>query len=509
MGDVEMIGHAGNYEDHLETFGEALNSHRKAVFWAVYALFVLTISSYDNSASSIFLSVPEFRKDFGYEYDNNYVLPAKWQSAYSGGPSATAVIGALSSSYISDKIGRKLAYLISFAFVLAGSVVETLATTNGFFFAGKMLNGIAVGSFGTITMTYIGEIAPLQLRGVLTAAAGIPYTFGPFIVTLLVNSYGTLQTRWAYRGIFVSQFGMTIIGLLGLPFMPESPWWLINHGKDEKAARSLGRLGEIDVTKRLAVIKLTLEQIRKESDGVTFIECFRKSNLRRTIIGIAPLSIQALSGISFTGYFSYYIQLAGHTDSFSFKLGVVMSVTAMLGNMASWLVVDRVGRRDLTIYGLIIVFSCMTIIGGLGTQTTSKTCIDAVISWMIIWVVFYNVTIGATSYNLLTEVSTARLRTKTASIGFALQNAIYTMWSFVLPYIFNPNEANLGAKTCFIFAGLTLLSLVYIWFYQPETSRRSYEELDEMFMKKIPARQFKAYRTDAEIRGEEIVQNKV
>lgn len=220
----------------------------------------------------------------------------------------------------------------------------------------------------------------------------------------------------------ISPSNRTILGC-------RSPWWLINHGKDEKAARSLGRLGEIDVTKRLAVIKLTLEQIRKESDGVTFIECFRKSNLRRTIIGIAPLSIQALSGISFTGYFSYYIQLAGHTDSFSFKLGVVMSVTAMLGNMASWLVVDRVGRRDLTIYGLIIVFSCMTIIGGLGTQTTSKTCIDAVISWMIIWVVFYNVTIGATSYNLLTEVSTARLRTKTASIGFALQNAIYVSFS--------------------------------------------------------------------------------
>jgi len=71
----------------------------------------------------------------------------------------SAVIGALSSSYISDKIGRKLAYLISFAFVLAGSVIETLATTNGVFFAGKMLNGIAVGSFGTITMTYIGEVS--------------------------------------------------------------------------------------------------------------------------------------------------------------------------------------------------------------------------------------------------------------------------------------------------------------------------------------------------------------
>lgn len=68
----------------------------------------------------------------------------------------------MSSSYISDKIGRKLAYLISFAFVLAGSVIETLATTNGVFFAGKMLNGIAVGSFGTITMTYIGEVSHVQ-----------------------------------------------------------------------------------------------------------------------------------------------------------------------------------------------------------------------------------------------------------------------------------------------------------------------------------------------------------
>lgn len=75
-----------------------------------------------------------------------------------------------------------------------------------------------VGRRGSLVML---QISPLQLRGVLTAAAGIPYTFGPFIVTLLVNSYGTLQTRWAYRGIFVSQFGMTIIGLIGLPFMPE------------------------------------------------------------------------------------------------------------------------------------------------------------------------------------------------------------------------------------------------------------------------------------------------
>ena len=77
------------------------------------------------------------------------------------------------------------------------------------------------------------------------------------------------------------------------------------------------------------------------------------------------------------------------------------------------------------------------------------------------------------------------------------------MWSFVLPYLFNPNEANLQAKTTFIFGGFSIISLVYLWFYQPETSGRSYEELDEMFMKRISARAFKSHRPEAEVQGEE------
>jgi MFS transporter, SP family, general alpha glucoside:H+ symporter len=92
----------------------------------------------------------------------------------------------------------------------------------------------------------------------------------------------------------------------------------------------------------------------------------------------------------------------------------------------------------------------------------------------------YIVTIGATAYTILTETSTSRLRVKTIAIGTALQNAIFTMWSFVFPYIFNVDKANLGGKSCFIFAGLSVLRLIYLWFCQPETAGRTYEELDEM-----------------------------
>jgi hypothetical protein len=66
------------------------------------------------------------------------------------------------------------------------------------------------------------------------------------------------------------------------------------------------------------------------------------------------------------------------------------------------------------------------------------------------------------------------------------------MWGFVLPYLFNPNKANLGAKVAFIFGGLSVLSTIYIWAYQPECSGLSYEQLDELFIKRVPARRFKS-----------------
>jgi SP family general alpha glucoside:H+ symporter-like MFS transporter len=56
----------------------------------------------------------------------------------------------------------------------------------------------------------------------------------------------------------------------------------------------------------------------------------------------------------------------------------------------------------------------------------------------------------------------------------------------------------------FIFGGLSFLCLVYLWFYQPETAGRTYEELDEMFMKGVAARRFKTYQTDAQAMGEAV-----
>lgn len=221
-----------------------------------------------------------------------------------------------------------------------------------------------------------------------------------------------------------------------------------------------------------------------------------------------PMCIQALSGVVFAaGYSTYYMQLAGYSTEMSFRLQIVQQIMSLIGNIMSYFVIDRVGRRNVMVYGLGILTAILMVTGGLavvGSETGNPNAggaIKGTVALILVYCWWYNLTIGAAGYTILAEVSTSRLRIKTIAIGMALQNALYTMWSFVLPYLFNPDKANLGAKVSFIFGGLCVICLVYLWFYQPETTGRTYGELDEMFMKKVSARKFKAYRTDAEAMG--------
>jgi MFS transporter, SP family, general alpha glucoside:H+ symporter len=247
---------------------------------------------------------------------------------------------------------------------------------------------------------------------------------------------------------------------------------------------------------------LTLEEIRQETEGVTYLECFRRSNLRRTIISLMPLAIQAMSGIIFAAsYSTYYMQLSGFSTEASFRLQIVQQVLSMLGNACSWYLTDKVGRRSLTLWGVVALTVVLMIMGGLAVVGTVGALKGAV-AMILLYCFIYNVSIGATSWNIIAEVSTSRLRVKTISVGIAFQYSLFVMWSFVLPKLFNPDQANLGGKTGFIFGGFSLFCIAYLWFYQPETAGRSYEELDEMFMKHVPARQFKGYKTDAEVKGE-------
>ncbi|KAL3493465.1 general substrate transporter [Aspergillus germanicus] len=508
--DDQQLGYLADQEDHELGKWDSLKKYPWTFVWCVYAVWCILLVSFENQAAGNVTGIPQFRQDFGSFYEGNWVLDAKWQSAFNGGPVASAVVGALCSGQVADTFGRKWTMFGALLISVAAVTIEFRATTNEMFFGGKFLNGFALGALASVPVTYVGEIAPLALRGTLTCLTAMAYCIGPFIVALITNTTGNFTNRWAYRAVFAAQYGYAGVALAFIFFMPESPWWLVSKNREEKALASLRRLGYSDSqsTKKLASITTTLEQVRAETEGATYLECFRRSNLRRTIISIAPLSIQALSGVIFaSSYSTYYMQLAGYSNSMSFRLQIAQQVMSIVGNAMSYFMIDRLGRRNLMLLGLFVMTCILMVTGGLGVVASDKSspnadgAVKGTVALILVYCWWYNTTIGAAGYTILAEVSTSRLRVKTIAIGLALQNGLYTMWSFVLPYLFNPDKANLGAKVMFIFGGLSVICLVYLWFYQPETAGRTYGELDEMFMKGVPPRKFKSYQSDAQAMG--------
>ncbi|KAJ0424435.1 general substrate transporter [Aspergillus carlsbadensis] len=451
-----------------------------ACTWCVYAIWCITLLSFDVQAAGAVVGIPEFRKDFGYE----------WQSAFGGAPIATAIVSSLIAAEAADMFGGKKTLMVALAISYVAVATEFVATSNAVFFAEKFLNGFM--------------ISPLALLGIFTCCIGVAYGLGPLVAFIVIRYTGQLDSRWAYRAVFCAQFGFAGIATIFVPFMPESPWWLASKGRNQAALRSLNKLSLTgdEGERRLALIEPTLEDVRAETEGVTYVECFRRSNLRRTIIAIMPYCIQSFSGISFVaGYFTYYLQLAGYSTDLSYRIQIAQPVVSIVGNLMAAATVDYVGRRNLTFYGLIILTAFLLITGSLAVGG-SPAEIRGTVAFILIYSWWYNVSIGSTAFSLLSEVATSRLRVKTVAIGYAVHSGINVMWQFVIPFMFNPDKGNLGGKIAFIFGGMCFFCLLYLWLWQPETSGRSFQELDEMFAKEVPARKFKSYKTDVQVHNE-------
>jgi hypothetical protein len=103
----EIAAHLSAQEEQSQTVSEALRSSPWAIVWLCYGVWIILCCSFDSNAGSLVLGIPRFRQDFGYAFQGDYVLPADWQSAFSGGPAATQVLGTFvsGSEYLRTHLG--------------------------------------------------------------------------------------------------------------------------------------------------------------------------------------------------------------------------------------------------------------------------------------------------------------------------------------------------------------------------------------------------------------------
>ncbi|KAJ5560990.1 general substrate transporter [Penicillium sp. DV-2018c] len=345
-------GHAVQSERHMG-FREAIRLYPMAVVWSVGLSMAVVMEGYAVMLLSSFYALPQFNRKYGQlQPDGTYVIPAPWRSALSNGAVIGEIIGLFLTGIVQDRFGYRL------------TIFGALCLVTGFIF-----------------ILFFAQNVEMLLAGEILC--GI-YHGAPFKPSLLRTPQRPDQ--WAYRIPFAVQWAWPIPLMIMCLLAPESPWWLVRHGRQEAARHSLVRLMSRSnnmVDETLAMIEHT-DHIEKEaSAGTSYWECFKRSNLRRTEIVSLVWLIQIICGSQLMGYSTVFYIAAGLTARSSFNMSLIQYGLGAIGTRLSWFLITRVGRRTLYLYGNLALFGLLLIIGFVSLaprDTTTNWVIGALLS---------------------------------------------------------------------------------------------------------------------------------
>lgn len=318
--------------------------------------------------------------------------------------------------------GRKKTFgacvVLTAAFVFIQFFARSLPTL----VAGEILGGLILGTYAVIAPAYASEVCPIALRGVLTSYVNLCFVMGQLLANGIIAGTSQLNTHWAYSGPFAAQWFWPVVILIGLPFAPESPWWLIRKGRTEDAEKALRRLASssVDVKPTLAII-IETDRLEQELEaGTTYMDCFKKINIRRTEIAVGVYSIQVISGIYLVGYATYFFELAGLPVRSAFDMGVGFLAVGFVGTIFSWVLLLYFGRRAIYNTGLAMLVVLLFIIGILDClpdYAHHHSYSWAQASLMLIWNFCYDFSVGPVCFVILCEVSATKVRSKTIAVA--------------------------------------------------------------------------------------------
>jgi len=293
--------------------------------------------------------------------------------------------------------------------------------------------------------------------------------------------------------------------LIGIAMAPESPWWLVRKGRIDSAKHALLRLTSLNretdfnVDETVAMMQHTTALEEKITRGASYLDCFRGSDLRRTEIVCMVWAIQNLSGNSFSGYSTYFLEQAGVPASKAYDFALGQYGINMAGVFGAWFLMSLgIGRRTLYLYGLCGLCSMLFIMGFLGLVPAAHKDQAALATgaMLICWAAIYQLTVGTVCYSLVAELSTRRLQIKTVVLGRNLYNIVGIVCSVLTPYMVNPTAWDWKNFTAFFWAAIAFLCIVYTYFRVPEPQGRSFAELDLLFERGVSARRFASTNVD-------------
>lgn len=271
---------------------------------------------------------------------------------------------------------------------------------------------------------------------------------------------------------------------------PESPRWLIDHGKEQEGLKTLARLhangNENDIW-----VQAEFQQIQSaithehELEAKGYRDLFTdRSSLRRLLLVVAlQVSVQ-MTGVSAIQYFTpeiYKTINIGTTESLKYQaIGNVLSIVAQLCTV---LFIDKLGRRWPLIIGNAVNSVCFIVVtAAIASFPNAPPSNQNALAWVFIvanWFfqVSFSFTCGSLSWIIPAEVFDTKTRSKGISIGVMSSFAFNTL----IGQITSPAINDVGWKYFLLFVICNFTNAIFFWAFMPETKRLPLEEMNSLF----------------------------
>ncbi|MBN2193076.1 MAG: D-xylose transporter XylE [Polyangiaceae bacterium] len=398
------------------------------------------------------------------------------------------VIGGAAAGFISNSFGRKNGLIIAaVAFAVSGVGAWRPEAFNFFgvqdaysFVVYRIIGGVGVGIASMISPMYIAEVAPAAIRGRLVSWNQFAIIFG-MLVIYFVNYAIARQGNedWlvaeGWRWMFFSGVIPSVLFLVLLTLVPETPRFLVMKGKEERAKAVLSRIaGEADSAAILAEIKGTLHEKSAPWLSYGFFVIF---------LGIMLSVFQQFVGINVVLYYAGNIfrNMGASTDS-SLLQTIIVGAVNLLFTVVAIMSVDRFGRKPLMIIGAIGMAASMF---ALGTAFYLKSMGIVALVCMLTYVASFAISWGPVTWVLLSEIFPNSIR-GAMSIAVAAQWIANWIVSLTFPML-NDNryltEVFNHGFSYWIYGVMGVLAAVFVWKLIPETKGKSLEEIEKLWAK--------------------------
>ncbi|KAJ9255504.1 hypothetical protein DTO212C5_9134 [Paecilomyces variotii] len=460
---------------------------------------------YDQGVVSVILVMDQFLERFTRVADGH---PGSgfWKGLMTAMIELGALLGALNQGWIADKISRKYSILVAVFVFVIGSVLQTAAVDYAMLTVARFIGGLGIGMLSMVAPLYISEISPPECRGTLLVLEEFCIVSG--IVVAYWITYGTryIAGEWAWRLPFLLQMVPAFILAGGVFLLPFSPRWLASKGRNEDALASLTKLRRLPASdKRVYQEYLDIraeamfhQEVSAERhphlhDGsqksslllefASWADCFKRGCWRRTYVGIGLMFFQQFVGINALIYYSPTLfETMGLDYDMQLIMSGILNVTQLVGVFSSVWTMDTIGRRPLLLMGSIFMTISHIIIAVLVGLFDKDWPSHRAQGWTsVAFLFFYMLSFGASwgpvPWAMPSEIFPSSLRAK----GVALSTCSNWLNNFIIGLITPPLVQNTGYGAYVFFAVFCLLSFVWTYFFVPETTGRTLEQMDHVF----------------------------